>query len=86
MPDRFLKPFIPRPGILNLKPEDPLGFVTNDGMWAAIPFAGKGNKGFAIIHNGKHMGEFKTYKQSVDFIKKQIKIQKKQTSTLEEFL
>ena len=81
----FLKPHIDQPGILDAKPGDPQGYVTNDGMWAAIPFAGKKN-GFAIIHNGKHVGEFKTYKQSVDFIKKQIKIQKKQTSTLEEFL
>ena len=81
----FLKPFIDRPGILDPTPGDPEGYVTNDGMWAAIPFAGN-KKGFAIIHNGKHVGEFKTYKQSVDFIKKQIKIQKKQTSTLEEFL
>ena len=81
----FLKPFIDRPGILDPTPGDPEGYVTNDGMWAAIPFAGK-KKVFSIIHNGKHVGEFKTYKQSVDFIKKQIKIQKKQTSTLEEFL
>ena len=80
---KFLKPHIDRPGILDPKPGDPQGFVTNDGMWAAVPFI---DKGFAIIHNGKHVGEFKTYKQSVDFIKKQIKIQKKQTSTLEEFL
>ena len=83
---KFQKPHIDRPGILDPTPGDPEGYVTNDGMWAAIPFAGKGNNGFAIIHNGKYMGEFKTYKQSVDFIKKQIKIQKKQTSTLEEFL
>ena len=81
----FLKPHIPNPDILNPKGGDPLGYVSKDGMWAAIPFAGK-KKGFAIIHNGKHVGEFNTYKQSVDFIKKQIKIQKKQTSTLEEFL
>ena len=82
---KFLKPHIDRPGILDPTPGDPQGYVTNDGMWAAIPFAGK-KKGFAIIHNGKHVAEFKTYKQSVDFIKKQIKIKKKQTSTLEEFL
>ena len=81
----FLKPHIDRPGILDPTPGDPQGFVTNDGMWAAIPFSGKKN-GFAIIHNGKHVGKFNTYKQSVDFIKKQIKIQKKQTSTLEKFL
>jgi len=80
---KFLKPHIDRPGILEPTPGDPQGFVTNDGMWAAVPFI---DKGFAIIHNGKHVTEFKTYKQSVDFIKKQIKIQKKQTSTLEEFL
>lgn len=85
MSERFQKPFIERPGILDPKPGDPQGFVTNNGMWAAIPFAGD-KKGFAIIHNGKHIGKFNTYKQSVDFIKKQIKIQKKQTSTLEEFL
>jgi len=83
MRERFQKPFIDRPGILDPKPGDPQGYVTNDGMWAAVPFI---DKGFAIIHNGKHVAEFKTYKQSVDFIKKQIKIQKKQTSTLEEFL
>ena len=82
---KFLKPHIDRPGILDPTPGDPEGYVTNDGMWAAIPFAGN-KKGFAIIHNGKHVAEFKTCKQSVDFIKKQIKIQKKQTSTLEEFL
>jgi len=82
MRERFQKPFIDRPGILDPKPGDPQGYVTNDGMWAAVPFI---DKGFAIIHNGKHVAEFKTYKQSVDFIKKQIKIQKKQTSTLEEF-
>lgn len=81
----FLKPHIERPGILDPKPGDPQGFVTNDGMWAAIPFIGK-NNGFAIIHNGKHVGEFKTYKQSVDFIKKQIKLKKKHQSSLEEFL
>ena len=80
---KFLKPHIDRPGVLDDTAGDPQGYVTNDGMWAAVPFI---DKGFAIIHNGKHVAEFKTYKQSVDFIKKQIKIQKKQTSTLEEFL
>lgn len=83
--NKFLKPYIENPGILNPKLGDPLGFVTNDGMWAAIPFCGN-KKGFAIIHNGKHVGEFKTYKQSVDFIRKQIKLKKKHQSSLEEFL
>ena len=35
---KFLKPNIPRPGILDPKPQDPLGYVTNDGMWACCPF------------------------------------------------
>ena len=79
---QFQKPFIDRPGILNPKVGDPMGHVTNDGMWAAIPFAG--NNGFAIIHNGKHVHKVKTYKQALAYIKKQSKI--KTTSTLEEFL
>ena len=74
--EKFLKPFIDRPGILNPKPGDPEGYVTNDGMWAAVPYAGK-QKGFAIIHNGSVVHDCKTYKQSVDYIKKNSKIKKK---------
>ena len=50
----FLKPFIPYPSLLDPKPGDPLGYVTNDGMWAAVWFAGTGKKpkGYIIIHNG----------------------------------
>lgn len=79
---KFQKPFIPRPGILDPKPGDPLGYCTNDGMWAAVPFGKK----FIIIHNGRQDKVCNTYKQSVDYIKKQIKIHKKKTSSLEEFL
>jgi hypothetical protein len=82
---KFLKPHIDRPGILDPKPGDPQGFVTNDGMWAAILFAGK-KKGFSIIHNGRYLKTCNTYKQSVDFIKNQIKLRKKNKSSLEEFL
>ena len=46
----FLKPFIPYPSILDEKPKDPLGYVTNDGMWAAVPLGN--TKKFVIIHNG----------------------------------
>ena len=53
MSTNFLKPFVPRPGILDPKPGDPLGFVTNDGMWAAIPCGKK----FMIIRRSK-----KTYR------------------------
>ena len=31
---KYKKPFIDRPGILDPKPKDPEGYVTNDGMWA----------------------------------------------------
>ncbi len=79
---KFLKPFIPRPGILDPKPGDPLGYCTNDGMWAAVPLGKK----FVIIHNGRQDKVCNTYKQSVDYIKKQVKITKKKTSSLEEFL
>ena len=71
----FLKPFVPRPGILDPKPGDPLGYVTNDGLWAAIPFGKK----FMIIHNGCQVKLLNTYKQSVDFINNQLKSTKKRS-------
>ena len=79
---KFLKPHIPNPNILDPKGGDPLGYVSNDGMWAAIPFAN--DKGFAIIHNGKQVHKVKTYKQALAYIKKSSKVKK--TSSLEEFL
>ena len=79
----FLKPHVSNQGLLDNTPGDPDGYVTRDGMWAAIPWAGK-KKGFAIIHNGKQVHDVKTYKQALAYIKKQSKI--KTTSTLEEFL
>ena len=84
MSERFQKPFIDRPGILDPKPGDPQGYVTNDGMWAAVPLMNSTK--FVIIHNGKQDCVVNTYKQSVDYIKKQIKLKKKHQSSLEEFL
>ena len=81
----FKKPYIDRPGILDSKVGNPLGYVSNDGMWAAVPWAGN-TKGFCIIHNGRQVHSVKTYKQALDYIKKKSKIKKKTTSTLEEFL
>lgn len=80
---KFQKPHVTNQEILNPVPGDPDGYVTNDGMWAAIPWAGK-KKGFCIIHNGRQVHSVTTYKQAVAYIKKQSKI--KTTSTLEEFL
>jgi hypothetical protein len=80
---KFLKPHIPNPGILNPKIKNPLGYVSHDGMWAAIPWAGK-RKGFCIIHNGNQVHSVSTYKQALAYIKKSSKVKK--TSSLEEFL
>ena len=71
----FLKPFIPRPSILDEKPKDPLGYVTNDGMWAAVPLGN--TRKFVIIHNGSQVKVLNTYKQSVDFINNQRKTTKR---------
>ena len=71
----FLKPFVPWPTILDAKPKNPLGYVTNDGMWAAIPYG----KQFIIIHNGCQVKVLNTYKQSVDFINNQKKTTKKKS-------
>jgi len=71
--NKFLKPFTPFPSILDPKPKNPLGYVTNDGMWAVIPCGKK----FMIIHNGNQIKVLKTYKQSVDFIKNQLKTTKR---------
>ena len=71
----FLKPFVPYPSILDAKPKDPLGYVTNDGMWAAVPCG----KQFIIIHNGSQVKVLNTYKQSVDFINNQRKTTKKKS-------
>ena len=37
---KFQKPFVYNRSLLNPKAGDPDGFVSNDGMWAAIPWAG----------------------------------------------
>ena len=82
---KFQKPNIYNKTVLDSKFGDPDGYCSNDGMWAAIPWAGK-RKGFAIIHNGRQVHSVMTYKQALAYIKKESKIKKKTTSTLEEFL
>ena len=79
---KFQKPFIPRSGLLNNTPGDPEGYVTNDGMFAAVPCG----KGFIIIHNGKQVHKCNTYKQSLAYIKKLVKVNKKTNSPLEKIL
>jgi len=82
---KFLKPHTYNQGLLSPKGGDPDGFVSKDGMWAAIPWAGK-KKGFCIIYNGNQVHSVNTYRQALAYIKTQSKIKKKTTSTLEQFL
>ena len=81
MTEKFLKPFIPRPGVLDPKPGDPEGYVTKDGMWAAVPFGKK----FVIIHNGQQVHVANNYKAARTFITKELKTSKKASTTVEKF-
>mgnify|MGYP001167763823 CR=1 FL=1 len=78
---KFQKPFVPNYTLLNNKVGDPSGYVTKDGMWAAVPYG----KQFIIIHNGRQVHIVNTYKQALAYIKKSSKITKSKSS-LEEFL
>ena len=82
MSEKFLKPFVPRPGVLDPKPGDPEGYVTKDGMWAAVPFGKK----FVIIHNGQQVHLANNYKAARAYISKEIKSAKKSTGPLDQFL
>jgi len=67
-------------GILNPKPGDPNGYVTKDGMWAAVPLGKK----FVILHNGQQIHTANNYKTAVSYIKKAMK--GKSVSTLDQFI
>jgi len=69
-------------GILNPKPGDPNGYVTKDGMWAAVPYGKK----FIIIHNGQQVHLANNYSIAKSYILKQVKASKKTTTNLEQFL
>ena len=74
-------------GLLNPKPSEPSGYVTKDGMWAAVPFAKK----FMILHNGQQIHVAGTLAVAKSYIQKQIKASKPKavkssTSSLEAFL
>jgi hypothetical protein len=67
-------------GILNPKLGDPNGYVTKDGMWAAVPFGKK----FVIIHNGQQVHTANNYKSAKTYIQKSAK--GASVSSLETFL
>lgn len=70
-------------GILNPIPGFPNGYVTKDGMWAAVPWTGKK---FIIIHNGQQVHTANNYNTAKTYIQKQVKMSKKKTASLEQFL
>ena len=77
-------PFIPNYGLLNNTPSNPAGYVTKDGMWAAVPFG----KQFMILHNGEQIHVAGTLATAKSYINKQIKASKpkpvkSKTSSLE---
>ena len=78
---------VPNYGLLNPKPSEPSGYVTKDGMWAAVPFGKK----FMILHNGEQVNVAGTLAVAKTYIQKQIKVSKAKTvksgtSSLEAFL
>jgi hypothetical protein len=66
--------------LLDPTPGDPNGYVTKDGMWAAIPWGKK----FVIIHNGRQVHTCNNYKSAKKYIQKAAK--GASVSTLDEFL
>lgn len=80
MTEKFQKPFIDRPGVLDPKPGDPNGYVSKDGMWAAVPYGKK----FIIIHNGQQVHTANNYKSAKSYIQKSVK--GASVATLKEFL
>lgn len=79
---KFQKPFISNSSLLDSTPGDPLGYVSKDGVWAAVPF---GNK-FVIIHNGRQVHTSNNLKTAKSYISKNSKTTKKTSSSLENFL
>ena len=67
-------------GLLNPKPGDPNGYVTKDGMWAAVPYGMK----FIILHNGQQVHTANNYKSAKSYIQKSAK--GASVATLKEFL
>ena len=66
--------------LLDPKPGDPNGYVTKDGMWAAVPYGKK----FIILHNGQQVHTANNYKSAKSYIQKSAK--GASVATLKEFL
>jgi len=62
------------PSLLDAKVGQPTGWVSKDGMWAAVPSNGRK---FAIVHNGVVEHFSKNYECAITYIKKGIQKEKK---------
>lgn len=67
-------------GILNPKPGYPNGYVTKDGLWAAVPWGKK----FVIIHQGQQVHTSMNFKSAKSYIQNAVK--GKSLSSLKQFL
>ena len=65
------------PSKLDPKLGQPSGYVTKDGMWAAVPSNGRK---FAIVHNGVVEHFSKNYESAIAYIKRGIKKEKNERS------
>ena len=61
------------PSLLDAKVGQPTGWVSKDGMWAAVPSNGKK---FAIVHNGIVEHFSKNFECAMTYIKKESKKKK----------
>ena len=66
--------------LLNPKPGYPNGYVTKDGMWAAVPWGKK----IIILHNGQQVHTANNYKTAKTYIQKAAK--GASVSSLDKFL
>ena len=62
------------PTLLDPKPDQPTGWVSKNGMWAAVPSDGRK---FAIVHNGIVEHFSKNFECAIIYIKKGIQKEKK---------
>ena len=62
------------PSLLDAKVGQPTGWVSKDGMWAAVPSNGRK---FAIVHNGVVEHFSKNFECAMTYIKKGIQKEKK---------
>ena len=77
MPNSNYQSFYPTtfPTILDPEPDQPTGYVTKDGMWAAVPSNGRK---FAIVHNGEVVHFAKNFECAMTYIKRESKKKKNQ--------